>query len=60
MIWLGDFNRHHLAWDNPENNRLLMREALEVAETLIKVVADHGLELALAPGTPMHIHNVTK
>jgi endonuclease/exonuclease/phosphatase family metal-dependent hydrolase/predicted RNA-binding Zn-ribbon protein involved in translation (DUF1610 family) len=60
VIWLGDFNRHHPAWDNPEDNRLFTREAIEAAETLIKAVADQGLELALAPGTPTHVHNVTK
>lgn len=60
IIQLGDFNRHHLAWDNLDDHRLFTREAVEVAETLIKVIADHGLEMALAPGTPTHVHNVTK
>jgi hypothetical protein len=60
IIWLGNFNRHHPAWDNLEDNRLFTREALEKAEVLIKATAEHGLEMALAPGMPTHIHNVTK
>jgi hypothetical protein len=35
-IWLGDFNRHHPHWDDPEDMRLFMRDALNTAETLIQ------------------------
>ena len=60
-MWIGDFNRHHPTWDNLNDTRLFTREvALEVVETLIKATADLGMELALAAGTPMHIHNVMK
>ena len=60
-MWIGDFNRHHPTWDNLKDTRLFTREvALEVVETLIKATADLGMELALAAGTPMHIHNVMK
>lgn len=59
-IWVGDFNRHHPAWDSPEDHRLFTREAIEEAEKLIKVLADHGMEMALAPGVPTHVHNVSK
>ena len=60
LIWLGDFNRHHPYWDKPEDNRLFTKEAREAAETLLKVIADLGMDTALAKGTPTHCHNVTK
>ena len=59
-IWLGDFNRHHPIWDDPNDTRLFTDEALSAAERLIEAVADAGLEMALPAGTPTHIHNVTK
>lgn len=60
VIWLGDFNRHHPAWDNPEDTRLFTNKATEAAEKLIEAVADVGLELALPSGIPTHQHSVTK
>jgi len=60
IMWLGDFNRHHPCWDNPEDTRLFTNEATEAAERLIEAVADVGLELALPSGRPTHEHNVTK
>ena len=59
-IWLGDFNRHHPIWDDPNDTRLFTDEALTAAGKLIEAIADAGLELALPAGTPTHIHNVTK
>jgi ribonuclease HI/exonuclease III len=60
LIWLGDFNRHHPYWDRPEDNRLFTKEAQDAAEVLLKTVADLGMDMALAKGTPTHYHNVTK
>ena len=60
LIWLGDFNRHRPCWDAPENNALFMWEALDQAEILIQGIEELGLEMALAAGTPMHEHCVTK
>jgi hypothetical protein len=60
VIWLGDFNRHHPHWDNPEDTRLFTRPAISNAEILISAIAKGGLDMALPPGIPMHIHNVTK
>ena len=60
IIWLRDFNRHHLLWDSPEDTRLFTNEATEAAEKLIAMVADAGLDLALPSGLPTHEHNVTK
>jgi len=60
IIWLGDFNRHHPYWDDPNDERLFTNEAIEDTEILIEAVADASLELVLLSGTPTHIHNVTK
>jgi hypothetical protein len=60
IVWLGDFNRHHPLWDNPEDTRLFTNEATEATEKLIEAVVDAGLELMLPSGTLTHIHNVTK
>jgi hypothetical protein len=60
LLWLRDFNRHHPYWDRPEDNRLFTKEAQDAAETLLKMVADLGMDMALAKGTPTHYHNVTK
>ena len=60
VLWVGDFNRHHPYWDAPENNGLFTRGALEQAEMLIQTLAEFGLEMALAAGTPTHEHYVTK
>ena len=60
MVWLGDFNRHHPHWDDPNDTRLFTREALRDAETLIEALAEAGLEFALPRGIPTHIHCVTK
>ena len=60
LLWVGDFNRHHPYWDVPENNGLFTRGAMEQAETLLQALAEIGLEMALAAGTPTHEHYVTK
>ena len=60
VIWLGDFNRHHPLWDDPNDDWLFTPEAMDAMEVLIEAIADIGLELALPSGTPTHQHNVTK
>ena len=60
LIWLGDFNRHHPYWDRPEDNRLFTKDTQDAAERLLKTIADLGMDMALAKGTPTHQHNVTK
>ena len=60
IIWLGDFNRHHPYWDNPEDSRLFTNKATKAAEKLIEAVADAGLELALLSRIPTHEHSATK
>jgi len=59
-IWLGDFNRHHPYWDDPEDMCLFTNEAINAAETLIGAVAEAGLEMVLPGSIPTHLHNVSK
>lgn len=59
-IWLGDFNRHHPHWDNPNDTRLFTRDAINDAELLIVAVAEAGMEMVLPSGTPTHLYNVSK
>ena len=60
VIWLGDFNRHHPHWDDPADTRLFTPVATSDAEILISAIAGAGLDLALPPGIPTHVHNVSK
>jgi exonuclease III len=59
-IWLGNFNWHHLYWDDVSDIRLFTKEVLDKAEKLISAVADTGLDFALPPKIPTHKHNVSK
>lgn len=52
LVWLGDFNRHHPAWDDPGNHHLFTTAALQRSETLINVLDRHDLLQALPPGIP--------
>ena len=60
LVWVGDFNCHRLCWDTMDNNSLFTKEAIERSETLIQVVAEIGLDIALLAGIPTHEHSVTK
>lgn len=51
--WLGNFNRHHLMWDNERNRHLFTRANLAVSEVLIDMVTRHGMVMMLACGTLM-------
>jgi len=57
---MGDFNRHHLYWDDPGDDRLFTKEATLAAEILIEAMAETGLELVLLQGIPTHCHSTTK
>ena len=51
-IWLGDFNRHHLMWDDPRNNRLFTGAALDEAQKLIDLLANGDMSMALPQCIP--------
>jgi len=54
-IWLGDFNRHHPYWDDPEDTCLFTNKAINTAEILIGAVTEAGLEMVLPGGTPTRV-----
>ncbi|CDO73955.1 hypothetical protein BN946_scf185043.g2 [Trametes cinnabarina] len=51
-VWLGDFNRHHPAWDSPANHHLFTTDNLERAEVLIEHLALFDLQQVLPAGIP--------
>lgn len=52
MIWAGDFNRHHPLWDEERNAHLFTRKALDDAQVLIEMVAEHNMIMALPKDLP--------
>ena len=52
FIWLGDFNRHHPAWDDPRNGHLFTPRQLERAQVLMDYCSELGMEMALPPSIP--------
>ena len=59
-IWLGDFNRHHPHWDNPNDTRLFTKAAIQDTEVLINAIGEIGLNMVLPLGILTHLHNVSK
>ena len=60
LVWLGDFNRHHLHWDAPADTRLFTQQALDKVGKLINLITNAGLDLALPPQIPTHQHSIMK
>jgi endonuclease/exonuclease/phosphatase family metal-dependent hydrolase len=60
MIWAGDFNRHHPLWDRDEDLHLFTRQATRDAEGLIKLLADHDMQMVLPKGVPTLQHMRSK
>ena len=52
MVWLGDFNRHHLLWDESSNSHLFTAPALAASQKLIDLLADYGLTQILPRNKP--------
>ena len=60
MIWAGDFNRHHPLWDRDEDVHLFTRQATRDAEGLIRLLADHEMQMLLPKGIPTLQHMRSK
>ena len=60
VVWVGDFNRHHLYWDREEDHHLFTPNALQASEHLLEVVTDWSMHMALPPRIPTHEHYVSK
>ena len=54
LIWAGDFNRHHPMWDEERNVQLFTNRNIDEAQTLIDIINDNGLEMALPQGIPTY------
>ncbi|CUA67582.1 putative RNA-directed DNA polymerase from transposon BS [Rhizoctonia solani] len=52
VIMLGDFNRHHPDWDESCNTQLFTSAALDLAQPLLDIINEYGLEMALPRDTP--------
>ena len=50
ILWCGDFNRHHPLWDDEADEWLFTPQAIREADTLIEMIADKGLKMALPIG----------
>ena len=51
-VWLGDFNRHHPLWDDPNNLHLFTATNLDAAALLVDLIGTFGMEMPLPAGTP--------
>ena len=52
VIWLGDFNRHHPAWEDEANNHLLSERYLDAAQPLLDLLAAFDFHMLLPPRIP--------
>ena len=52
VVWLGDFNRHHPLWDDPNNTHLFTTANLDVASHLIDLIGMFGMEMPFPAGIP--------
>ena len=52
MFWFGDFNRHHLLWEEDKNQRLYSPPYL--IDPLIDMIQVLNMDLALPPGIPTY------
>lgn len=59
MLWGSNFNGHHPLWDRDQDNCLFTLQALWYASTLIQLVVNEGIKIALLKGEPTLKHMVT-
>ena len=60
MVWAGDFNRHHLLWDDDKDTHLFTRQVLRDVEGIINLLVEHNMEMVLLKGIPTLQHMRTK
>ena len=53
VIWLADFNRHHLMWDEGCNAHLFMRANLYKAQHLSNAITELELYMTLPKDLPL-------
>ena len=59
-LWCGNFNRHHLLWDEEWNHHLFMAATLQAVDQLLEKVSAHGMLMILLKDTPMLEAKATK
>ena len=47
MIWLDDFNQHHLLWDEECNSHLFTANNLDATQILLDLLRDHNMTMTL-------------
>ena len=52
VIWLGDFNQHHLLWEDDVNERLF--EPTDFISSLLNILYKNEMLLALPKGLPTY------
>lgn len=50
VMWAGDFNRHHRMWDHDDDERLFTPQATDMAASLILMLSEWGMSMALPKG----------
>src|SRR6266481_82168 len=50
MIWCGDFNRHHLLWDEERNKHLFTVSASVAIQLLLSLLKKHNMIMLLPKG----------
>jgi hypothetical protein len=57
-MWMGNFNCHHLLWDEECNAHLFTCSNLELAQPLLNMLGQHSMKMALPASTPtLHSHS---
>jgi hypothetical protein len=60
LIILGDFNRHHPLWDNPNNHHLFTNTNMMAVQPLLDILTTFDLRMTLPPSTPTLRANTSK
>ncbi|KAI0308772.1 hypothetical protein OF83DRAFT_1044737, partial [Amylostereum chailletii] len=59
-IWMGDFNRHSPAWDEPRNSHLFTNRNLAAADVLLNLASHFDMDMALPKHIPTLRAHATK
>ncbi|KAF5366713.1 hypothetical protein D9758_006448 [Tetrapyrgos nigripes] len=54
MMWCGDFNRHHPAWDDESHTHLFTRPAIDKASVLIRLLTRFDMTMTLPQAIPTY------
>ena len=60
MLWCSNFNWHHPLWNEEQNHHLFTAAAIRATDTLLEMVADHGMLMILPKDIPTLEAKATK